>query len=323
MAHPPVIRSSVPTPRLRRAFTLIECLVAILIIGILIALLLPAVQSARRMQCAANLRQIGLAIHGYLAVHDVFPTAQLIHPKYGYQINPYSELAFILPYMEGFPLYHAINFDFGLSESAESPTLENHTARGTSVATFLCPSDGGENLRNSYRFNRGRLDPFGEQPSDGPFVINPTPAFIRDGLSNTAFVSERVGGTFTPNSADRVRNIKNARDPTPYVPHEGADAEFIARCLADREDLWVGTAGRYWFFSGFVHGHYNHGGTPNDRRPSCGAGVRDVGAGGLHPPRSYHPGGVNVLMGDGRVEAVADEIDPRVWAAIGTRSGGD
>ena len=327
MTTPPVIRSSVPTPRLRRAFTPIECLVAILVIGILIALLLPAVQSAResarRMQCAANLRQIGLAIHGYLAVHDVFPTAQLVHPKYHYQANPYSELTFILPHLEQVPLFNAINFDFGFAESADAPTLENHTARATSVATFLCPSDGGEYLRNSYRFNRGRLDPFGPITCDGPFVVMPTPALISDGLSRTAFVSERVGGTFVLGSADKVRNIKMTRNTVPYVPHVGAELESIERCLADREELWDATSGRYWFFSGFAHGHYNHNGPPNDRRPSCGGGQRDTGAGGLISPRSYHPGGVNVLMGDGRVEAVTDGIDPRLWTALGTRSAGD
>lgn len=146
----------------RRGFTLIECLVVIVIIGLLVGLLLPAVQAAReagrRMQCAANLRQIGMAVHNYRSAFSVFPTSQLYsRGGSGYQNNAYSELTFILPFAEQKPLYDSINFDFAEIETGEAPLLLNHTARNTKVAIFLCPSDSGTNLHNSYRFNRGRF----------------------------------------------------------------------------------------------------------------------------------------------------------------------
>jgi len=321
-------RGCSPADPLRRpGFTLIELLTVVGIIGVLLGLLLPAVQAAReaarRVQCVANLRQIGLALHNYHAVHDRFPTSQL-PDKSGVQRNGFSELSFILPHLEQGPLFNALNFDFAAVEGPDYPTEENHTARNTRVATFLCPSDGETNHISNYRFNRGR---FGEwttgESYDGAFGTAPSQATITDGLSNTAFVSERVAGDFDPGSQDSVRNVKSPSHGSPGVIIR-SDAQFIPICLADSPGNWDGTAGRYWLFSGAMYGNYSHNGTPNDRRPSCGFGTRgDWGTGGLNPPRSYHSGGVNVLMGDGRVTAVADGIAPGVWTAMGTRSAGD
>lgn len=324
-AHAPACRVARTAPHLRIGFTLIECLVVIGVIGLLAAILLPAVQAAReagrRAQCLANLRQIGLAIHGYHAALSVFPTSQLLD-KYGVQMNGYSELAFILPFLEQRPIYDAINFDFAVGESGESPTLQNHTARNASISVFLCPSDGGQKLLNSYRFNRGRYGPWAKWPTDGPFGPLSNGSTITDGLAQTAFVSERVAGNFNLGSADRIRNIKYFSNPsnTSY----DTDAELIPLCLGDEPGEWVASTGRYWLFSGFAFGHYNHNGAPNDRRPSCMASnLRDVWPGGLSPPRSYHSGGVNVLFGDGRVQAIPDGIESRVWTAMGSRNNGD
>src|SRR5512145_1014338 len=101
----------------RRGFTLIELLVVIAIIGVLIALLLPAVQSAReaarRAQCTNNLKQIGLAAHNYVDVMGSFPANLYLHPAYStnaYNWNNASWLVFLLPQMEQQPLYNAVNF---------------------------------------------------------------------------------------------------------------------------------------------------------------------------------------------------------------------
>lgn len=311
----------------RRAFTLTEGLVVIAVIGLLSALLLPAVQAAReaarRTQCVGNLKQIGVAMHAYHAVHDMFPSSQLVHPR-GFVANGMSELAFLLPYLEQQPLYAAINMDFAEMDSPDGPTLENRTARRTYLALFLCPSDGEPNHRNNYRFNRGRHGMMPGRLFDGPFSagVLPSQRNITDGLSRTALVSERISGTFLDHhSGDRVRDVKytSALSGVLIV----SDAQFIPLCLAGQPEFWEHTSGRYWMYAGFANTHYNHNGPPNDRRPSCGKGlVRDFDY-GLHPPRSFHPGIAHVLFGDGHTEAVADSIEARVWTALGTDNAAD
>jgi prepilin-type N-terminal cleavage/methylation domain-containing protein/prepilin-type processing-associated H-X9-DG protein len=308
-----------------RGFTLIEALVVVAIIGVLAGLLIPAVQAARetarRVQCKSNLRQIGLALQDYCSVHGMFTPSGLTNRWGVANVSEYSGLFFLLSALEQNTLFNSVNASFAGIDSAEFPVLDNRTARNTRVASFLCPSDADENHSNSYRFNHGR---FGVKPlgNDGPFslAVIPRPATITDGLSRTAFVSERIGGSFAAGMGDRVRDVKYpAEVDSPIV----SDAQFIPLCLAAQPPLWQVESGRYWLYAGYLNTHYNHNGAPNDRRPSCGLGLlRDIDI-GLHPPRSYHAGGVEVLFGDGHVERVSDGIDPRIWIALGTHASGD
>jgi prepilin-type N-terminal cleavage/methylation domain-containing protein/prepilin-type processing-associated H-X9-DG protein len=145
-------------PRPRRGFTLIELLVVIAIIGVLVALLLPAVQAAReaarRAQCANNLKQIGLALHNYEAAHGCFPmqtTGARIGPGGVCGNGFFSWQVGVLPYLEQAALYNAVNLGVGMADRCNDPDVYfqlrvsqghvNATAARTTVGAFLCPSD--------------------------------------------------------------------------------------------------------------------------------------------------------------------------------------
>lgn len=308
--------------RLSGGFTLIEVLVVIAIIGLLVGLLLPAVQSAResarRAQCVSNLHQIGIAMNAYHTVHNMFPPG-FMWSKVGV-VDNYSEITFILPQLDQGLLFNSINFDFNTVETPESPTIENHTARNTRISVFLCPSDGESRHLNSYRFNRGRFMIPGHSIFDGPFTFHvfPSVASVTDGLSNTAFVSERIGGSFGSGFNGYPRDD---RWPSVLIMNYG-DEKYIPECLACQDFTWQVEAGRYWMLAGFFNANYNHNGRPNDPRPDCGPGKTNFGF-GLFAPRSYHPGIVNILMGDGRVISATNGINPTVWIAMGTFNAGD
>ena len=311
----------------RTAFTLVEALVSISVIALLIALCLPAVQSAReaarRTQCVANLRQIGIACQNYHTTNRVFPPSQLLTGKI-WSANYLSEIVFLLPHLEQGSLFDAINMPVASRENPASPTVVNHTVRNTRLAVLVCPSDGEPHHVNSYRFNRGRYRGGPGPPYDGPFSfgVAPSESTITDGLASTAFVSERIGGSFDPFANDSRRDLKSP--PQELMAGVYTDAQLIPVCLASEPGLWSRIAGRYWFFSGFAYGSYNHNGAPNDGRPSClWSGPFEASRGGLSPPRSFHPGGVDLLLGDGHVQFVTDSVSQETWIALGTHNSGD
>jgi prepilin-type N-terminal cleavage/methylation domain-containing protein/prepilin-type processing-associated H-X9-DG protein len=146
-----------------RGFTLIELLVVIAIIAVLIALLLPAVQAAReaarRSQCVNNLKQIGLALHNYHSIHDVFVLGVSQYaPVTSYNWDSWSGHALILPQLEQNSLYNACNFMIGNNMPNSAGFYANSTATGTRITVYLCPSDGNAGSLQVLRPADGRMD---------------------------------------------------------------------------------------------------------------------------------------------------------------------
>ncbi|MFN0051295.1 MAG: DUF1559 domain-containing protein [Planctomycetales bacterium] len=314
------------TIRRHLGFTLIELLVVIAIIGVLVALLLPAVQqareAARRSQCSNNLKQIGLAIQNYADAHRILPLCLNATPK------ALSVHVYLLPYLDQSPLYGQV--DFGAAWN--SPSNVNPCA--TKVPTFVCPSDSGVSqvpagwAGTSYRANQGSAILYG-QPSTDPANANygmPAPngvfvsgksilfAEIQDGLSNTGMFSEHPIGDFN-------NGVSSPTDTFRPGTYPATPDEAVAFCKAtDVTNLalqGVSNVGAPWLQGYHSTTQYFHVAPPNTR--SC-----------MFPPgristtaSSYHVGGVYLGMCDGSVRFVSDSVDLKSWRGVGTRFGSE
>ncbi|MCA9141255.1 MAG: DUF1559 domain-containing protein [Planctomycetaceae bacterium] len=204
--------------RSRAGFTLVELLVVIAIIGILVALLLPAVQAAReaarRMQCSNKLKQLGIALHNYHDTYKAFPStpgANGVTAGPGGAVenwNRWSGLASLLPYVEQQPLYDRINFIYTFNNGAVGPSgYSNQSVTGTRLdEPFTCPSDPGSSVDystnnhspTSYCFSRGPQAHWDlTNGQEGGFADGHNWhrfADILDGTSNTFAMGEAVLG---------------------------------------------------------------------------------------------------------------------------------
>lgn len=307
--------------RQRRGFTLIELLVVIAIIGVLIALLLPAVQAAReaarRAQCTNNLKQIALALHNYLDARGALPGSYLVYPT-----TEFSALSMVLPQLEQSNLFNALNFSLPYAD----PT--NTTVMNTSVNGFICPSDypnpmPARGAQTNYMADMGSWIVW--QMASGPNtgLANPNGVFwgnsstriaeITDGMSNTAFFSERVLADGSNAIVSPIADVFFS----PGAPTTIDDA--MAQCQAvDITNL----SNQFPLFMGapWVNGQhiFLHVSGPNTR--SCGF---FISLRAIMPASSRHPGGINVAFGDGRVQFIKDSINVITWRALGTRAGGE
>ncbi len=282
-------------------FTAIEVLVVIAIIGVLVALLLPAVQAAReaarRAQCAGNLHQLGVAINNHVSRSESIP----------------GSLFRLLREIEQTALAN-------LPRDTTTATPAGLTARSTTISVFLCPSDqalAGLPGGNNYAGNGGVGFTSSGRVRNGAFG-----ASIRDfadGLSNTAAISEWVRGNGDP----LVRDPKRAVFSTPnQLTGQTNLMPFAAACHGlDPQVAQLASLGKGmdWTAFGFGYTLYNHILGINDHTCTNGGLVNQ----GAWTAGSLHPSGANVLFADGHVIFVKDTIALPTWQALGTRNGGE
>ncbi|QDV37787.1 DUF1559 family PulG-like putative transporter [Tautonia plasticadhaerens] len=320
--------------------TLIELLVVIAIIGVLVALLLPAVQSAReaarRARCCNNLKQIGIALHGYHAAVGSFPVG-FLYPNGPVPATTsplqyrWSVLAQMAPYLEGTNLHNALNFDFPVAykpTGGPSPFWPfypaNTTVMATSVGLFLCPSDGAPPPMEgsgpvNYAFCSGTGTGGGDAAgADGAFILGPSlsVADLSDGVSTTVAASEQLLGVRGPYS-------QTTPEPVPSPPSR-AMARVAAGPLTDSACAmapagWLLNKGAGWWDGNYLNTLYSHREPPNSARYDCITYHNP----GWKAARSHHPGGVNVLYCDGHATFIRDGVAPPTWRAIATRAGGE
>ncbi len=325
----------------RSAFTLVELLVVIAIIGILVALLLPAVQAAReaarRMQCANNLKQIGLALQNYHDTQKVFP------PNIGW--NPdnsrrgqFSDKVMMLPYLEQRSNYQNTDINRHPWTATGWHGSDNIATQSIRLSVFLCPSDGNESRfgvggNHNYSANiglnpstngmNGKHDGFAWFVGAGFQEDQPvTFGQLIDGSSNTAAYSEILidpGNGDTRPHMSRVTQWDWVGGNTPAQARQNCNAQTNPIEPGRR-----GFKGHSWAWSFSAAGStYTHTMAPNDKSCHNLSGTGDWGGNTLHAAASNHTPVVNVLMADGSVHAISDSVDYNTWLGLGTRNGGE
>ena len=329
----------------RKAFTLIELLVVIAIIAVLIALLLPAVQAAReaarRIQCVNNVKQIGLAIHGYHSSFESLPPVggmDLMGDSTGGGRVPQTASVHLrlTNYLEQRALYDAYNFMLGDVVKGNSVPA-NTTVMSIMVPGYLCPSDsnpgsslnlavgfsarvtcvnyainGGINRQNNGGCVNGVAWWLGGNSLFGNRVKL---ASITDGTSNTAAFSEWVKGMSGQNASGL-----NLVYSIPQYANGGALDDYNL-CKASATPVWD-FKGEYWTLQDTGRGGpYYHVMPPN--QPACATNMSFGNVDSFIGPSSFHPGGANVLLMDGSVRFVKSGISLPMWNALGTRAGGE
>ncbi len=318
-----------------KAFTLVELLVTIAIIGILIGMLLPAVQSvreaARRTQCSNNLKQLSLAMHNYESAFQTFPPSRLlpndnlIPADLTHDSNAQSALqswtTTILEHIEQGNLAVKTNFSW-----FDRISSDNYVATSTSIRTFVCPSTPNQKRTDPYHVIGAAAGDYASihQVDSDVYTevlgISAPPKSSRygaltrfkdnrlnsfhDGTSNTIFLVESAGA---PDSyvAGRPMNAQQFQ-----VYDGGGIVEFAGRLVASSGTGWADPAKDFR-----LHGASSDGLTK--------VGPRMVNAINVGEAYAFHTGGMNASLADGSVQFVNESVAAQVFVSLSTRRGGE
>ncbi len=353
--------------KLRQGFTLIELLVVISVIAVLIGLLLPAVQKVReaasRISCTSNLKQLGLALHGYHDANGYLPAGMVT--QFELQDSYRTGFTDLLPYLEEENTHRLYDYS---SHWYDKP---NYTAVGQEVKIFFCPSNrarGSIDLRPlqkqwgaamppsvgacDYLLCKGANAGLGPDPSlvpaqvrglfniaradrsvvNGQLQFGPTPSFrirltdITDGLSSTFAIGDGAGG----NSSYLAADLNNPSQPAfePFLDGPAVlDQSWAAASLGDPSHPWYAVVFGVTAQFGLPP---NPRDEPMNRRPgtptvvgSDSSGYNASGRDYVSGFRSMHNNGCNFLYADGHVHWVSEAINPALYRALSTYAGGE
>jgi len=322
----------------RRAFTIVELLTVITIVGILLALLLSGVQSAREqarnLTCGNHLRQIGLAVNNYVAAYNMYPfgvgqDADVVTATFSsWRHRRYSTQTQLLPFLEQQNLYAQINFNVSpffpdLSGDPDYVTGigPNESAALTVVPVFLCPSDSNRTGRpwagNNYRACNGST--WAGRTGNGLFGQGKMlrPSAILDGTSHVAAFSERLMGDGTHSRISLQQDVfadGNIWTEPALIPWCDDLTENAARLLRTQDS----NGGMTWLEGNMNWTRYNHATVPG--KPSCKNQISWNGI--TMPPSSRHRGGINLLFAGGSTRFISQHVDRQLWGDLGNLNSG-
>ena len=343
----------------RSAFTLVELLVVIAIIGILVGLLLPAVQAAReaarRMQCSNNLKQIGLAMHNYESATRSLPPGSAFYwpgPNnvrmpapferfHGHIRRRSSYLVRLLPYMEQVPLYNMFEGDRFPTDNARTPDPNNPLGdklfRGLRIEGFICPSDTNNgrtaNIQgrpsriqpSNYQFCMGPTNSVSNSPNCGCPLVDQFRALSQAGtnVNNPAGCFTRRGGIPPTGAGGNPGYVCRLKDITDGTSNTILVGEIIADWSAHARNGWS-HSNRWGIYTqipiNWRTEYPNLNAALNAGKTGCEARCNwntEVGY------KSRHTGGAQMVLGDGSVHFVSENVDMLMYQRLGSKNDGE